>query len=52
MKGAALTNDHDEDEEVGESVCYAHLLCLECGRMLDDEGHDATCTITQATSDT
>jgi len=38
-----LTNEHDEDEEVGESVCYAHLVCPACGRMLDDIEHATHC---------
>ena len=38
-----MTNEHDEDEEIGESVCYAHLVCERCGRMLDDPEHDPEC---------
>jgi len=51
-KARALATPYDEDEGVGEFVCYAHLVCLDCGRMLDDEGHDVTCVTTRTTIDT
>jgi hypothetical protein len=36
------------DDEVegggGESACYAHLICPECGTVLDDAEHRDDCT--------
>lgn len=32
----------------GESACYAHLLCLECGAVLD--GHPQPCPSATATT--
>jgi hypothetical protein len=40
---------HDLDEG-GESSCYAHLLCLECGAVLDGNAHREGCQSSQ-TSD-
>jgi tellurite resistance-related uncharacterized protein len=31
------------DREGGESACLAHLLCAECGAVLDASGHVAGC---------
>jgi hypothetical protein len=33
----------DHDELGGESACYAHLLCRECGVVLDGSDHATTC---------
>ena len=34
----------DDDEEIGgESVCYAHYFCDECGVLLDGREHLITC---------
>jgi hypothetical protein len=32
----------DTDDVGGESACYAHLLCLDCGAVLDAE-HCSVC---------
>jgi hypothetical protein len=29
-----------EEELGGESACYAHLLCRECGAVLDEYHHE------------
>jgi tellurite resistance-related uncharacterized protein len=34
---------HDTHEEGGESACLAHLLCPDCGVVLDRSGHVAGC---------
>lgn len=34
------TYDESDDDLGGESSCYAHLLCQECGAVLDKH-HDA-----------
>jgi uncharacterized protein YeaO (DUF488 family) len=41
--GAALKEA--EDAEGGESACWAHLVCPECGAMTS-EGHRAGCSLT------
>jgi hypothetical protein len=33
------------DDEGGESACFAHLICPECGAVLDDTGHTDECTL-------
>ncbi len=33
-------SDVDEPDEGGEAVCYAHLICPECGEPLGE--HDPT----------
>ena len=30
--------------EAGEGACYAHLICPECGTVLDGAGHRNGCT--------
>jgi len=39
-----VTDDCVEEGDGGESACYAHLLCPECGTVLDDAGHRDDCT--------
>jgi hypothetical protein len=34
----------DEADEGGESACFAHLICPECGVVLDDADHLRECT--------
>ena len=35
----------DEDEDVGgESVCYVHYFCEECGVLLDGREHVDNCS--------
>jgi hypothetical protein len=37
-------NDEPEDEdEGGESACFAHLICPECGVVLEDAKHVQGC---------
>jgi hypothetical protein len=41
-------NEHptiEHDDQGGEVACYAHLLCPECGAVVD-ESHDANCDST------
>jgi hypothetical protein len=33
----------DNRIEGGEGACYAHLICPECGAVLDDVGHRDGC---------
>lgn len=35
------------DEEGGDPVCWAHLVCPECGA-IESEGHRAGCELEQA----
>ena len=35
----------DDEEPGGESVCYAHYFCEECGVLLDGREHGATCSL-------
>ena len=34
-------------DEGGETSCYAHLLCLECGAVLDGSEHHSGCSSLQ-----
>jgi hypothetical protein len=36
--------DDDTVDEGGESACFAHLLCPECGAVLDGSEHGPECT--------
>ena len=39
-----MVDDFDiDDARGGESACYAHLLCQECGIVLNGGVHLATC---------
>jgi len=39
-----MTDQSDVDDTLGgESSCYAHLLCLDCGVVLDGGPHLPTC---------
>jgi hypothetical protein len=40
--GASVV-DEMRDDEGGESACYVHLTCPECGVVLDGSGHATTC---------
>ena len=36
----------DENEvRGGETSCYAHLLCFECGVVLDGSAHASACSL-------
>jgi hypothetical protein len=39
------------EDEGGESACYAHLACPQCGAILDDPGHSTQCQWQQPDSD-
>jgi hypothetical protein len=45
-----VTDDRGEAGEGGESACYAHLICPECGTVLDGTGHRDGCTRTESKS--
>jgi len=36
-------NDQPTEDEVGESACFAHLICPECGIVLNDAEHLQGC---------
>jgi hypothetical protein len=37
-----MTDDHSD--EGGESACFAHVICPECGVVLDGAEHQQGCT--------
>jgi hypothetical protein len=39
-----MTKEQSETDEGGESACFAHLLCPECGVVLDGADHLQWCT--------
>ncbi|HEX4092609.1 MAG TPA: hypothetical protein VHZ33_28145 [Trebonia sp.] len=39
-----ITNQAAADEEGGDAVCWAHLVCPECGA-ITSEGHRAGCQL-------
>jgi len=39
-----MADDPIEADEGGESACFAHLICPECGVVLDDADHLRECT--------
>jgi hypothetical protein len=39
-----MTENAPGDDEGGESSCYAHLICPECGIVLDGSAHSKGCT--------
>jgi hypothetical protein len=43
MKRGRVAADVSEDDG-GESACFAHLICPECGGVLNDVGHLQVCT--------
>ena len=38
-----MTDDDSEEVEGGESACFAHLICPECGAVLDGTEHVESC---------
>jgi hypothetical protein len=39
-----MTDENSEEEQGGESACFAHLICPECGVVLDGSEHTQECT--------
>lgn len=39
-----MNDDRSLEDEGGESACFAHLLCPECGAVLDGSAHVKSCT--------
>ena len=39
-----MTDPRSNDDEGGESACFAHLICPECGAVLDGGEHAQGCT--------
>ncbi|HYB46369.1 MAG TPA: hypothetical protein VED20_03275 [Streptosporangiaceae bacterium] len=39
--------ERGESDEGGDPVCWAHLVCPECGAM-ESEGHVAVCSLASA----
>jgi len=39
-----VTDDRSANDEGGESACFAHLICPECGVVLDGAEHEQSCT--------
>jgi hypothetical protein len=39
-----VTEDRSSEPEGGESACFAHLICPECGAVLDGSEHVQGCT--------
>ena len=36
----------DDGFDGGDDACWAHLLCPDCGVVLDGSEHDLTCVVT------
>jgi len=39
-----MVDEGPRDDEGGESACFAHVICPECGAVLDGSGHSKQCT--------
>jgi len=39
-----MPDERSDDTEGGESACFAHLICPECGVVLGDTTHVDGCT--------
>jgi hypothetical protein len=46
-----MTEKVPADDEGGESSCFAHLICPECGIVLDGSAHSKECTWVTTSSD-
>jgi hypothetical protein len=46
-----MTENAPGDDEGGESSCYAHLICPECGTVLDGSTHSKECRWETTSSD-
>jgi hypothetical protein len=40
------TADGSDDSDSGDAACWAHLLCPDCGVVLDGSAHTRTCAVT------
>ena len=38
-----MIDEPESEDQGGETSCYAHLLCQDCGIVLDGGAHLATC---------
>jgi hypothetical protein len=38
-----MADEEAREDEGGESACFAHLLCPECGVMIDGSEHSTQC---------
>jgi hypothetical protein len=38
-----MADELASEDEGGESACYAHLACPQCGSILDGSGHSTKC---------
>ena len=41
-----MSDEHVDEAEGGDSACFAHLICPECGVVLDGTAHVEGCTWT------
>ena len=39
-----MSDEHSEEDLGGESACYAHLICPECGVVMDGSEHLNNCS--------
>lgn len=39
-----MTTDENLNDEGGESACFVHLVCPECGVVVGDSDHQPLCT--------
>ena len=46
-----MPDEHSEEPAGGESACFAHLICPDCGVVLDEAEHATECTWVDAEGD-
>ena len=46
-----MSDEVNSEAEGGESACFAHLICPECGAVLDGSAHVVGCTWVEPESD-
>ncbi len=39
-----MTNDEGHSDEGGDSACFLHKVCPECGVVIGDQDHQQGCT--------